>query len=202
MPTLRPLLLLLALLIAAPAAAQDAWVADEGLSSKLAKGVLLGDVILRPPKGYELQSDSKDEAGVRYSTVAWTGPRRPDLTAAVFQVSVVAPVTPEPGPSRAPTWAELENVVLSLLEGDERLHTGFQRGKLERGTVNGIRAVRARWDGIQKQSGMRIVGFAYVMDHGGMLFMLSGRDAKEHATGSNAIGEAAALSLRPDKPSK
>ncbi len=149
MPTFRHLLLLLALLIAAPAAAQDAWVADDGLSRKLAKGVLLGDAILRPPKGYELQSDSKEEAGIRTSTIAWTGPRRPDLTAAVFQVSVIAPATPEPSAPRAPTWSELENVVLSLLEGDERLHTGFAQKLL------GFHRV-PRWNGEEQRRFARL----------------------------------------------
>lgn len=194
------LLLLLALLALLPGAAlaQEAWTADEVMSRSLDQEVLLGDAALRPPRGYELESASEEKDGLRLSSVTWSGPRRADLTAAVFQVNVIAPLAgAEPS---VPTWASLENAVLQMTAGEKRIHSGFERSKLERGTINGVRFVRTRWSGVQLRSGNRIKGFTYCAEVGGLLFTLVARDTQPHDKQSAALAEAAVMSFRAEPP--
>jgi thiol-disulfide isomerase/thioredoxin len=138
-----------------PPNAQPRWQPGSNAFAQLGEEVAVGPYRVRPPKDYILEKLPAEAGGETYR---WKGPAPPDRAAPVFEVSL------SPAPPARDLEALLEKEVQAI-PAPRRL--GFSCGLAERGEVNGLIFVRARWsihERPQKWAGSGVIYLAFDRD--------------------------------------
>lgn len=162
------------------------WTPDRDLLSKLTEAVSILGFQVRPPKGYT----SVRQVEGRAQMFAWQGSVRSDGTAPSLMVGIM---TPPPG--EASTYT-LEELLDKFLAGIQRRRQHWTRTAAERGQVNGLPFVRARWSGTETTSQRKMHGFNYVALEGQTIIHISSQDVEPHHDAALAFAETAALTFK------
>lgn len=162
------------------------WKANAALLSKLGAEFTIDGYAIRPPRGYKMVSQ---KSGVMQANL-WKGDVRDNGTAPGLVLLVS---TPPPGEKKLPT---IEQALDMYLADIERNRKEWQRTKAERGTVNGLTFVRARWSGTDLQRGFPVNGFGYVFTDGKAYYTIGGQDIRPNGVTTLPLLEAAALTFR------
>ena len=94
------------------------------------------------------------------------------------------------------TESALESTLRTFQAGISRRRENFSLGTVERGMIDGLPFVRARWTGTEPTRKIPMAGVGYVGLHGGRVLYLTSQDAEPHLAEALALGEAAILSFR------
>ncbi len=162
------------------------WTGDPQWRGDLAAEVGLPTFRIRPPRGYTL-IEQPGPGGAR--AFAWKGATRADGTAPYVMVTIA---TAPPGETKMPT---LEAALDTFLDGVRRRRVDWLRTPGEVGQVNGLTFIRARWSGIEPNSGVRMHGFMYIAIDGRNIIQLSSQDVEPHHDRALRLAEASALTF-------
>jgi hypothetical protein len=142
---------------------------------------------VRPPKAY---SFSRPPGPPGFTGYAWAGALRGDKTAPQLLIGVV-PVPPAEAKAQSP-----ERFLEKMLEGVKRRRTNWTQTPPERGQVNGLTFVRARWSGTESAKGWKMHGFMYATQDGATFLQLSSQDVEPHHEHALKIAETAVLTFK------
>src|SRR5262245_40164808 len=133
------------------------WEPDATFLEQLGPIIDVVGYQVRPPRDYSFSPPPTTPPGVK--GFAWKGPLRQDQTAPQLMVGLT---------SRPPEEANasLEQYLDTLLEGVKRRRTNWTQTSPERGQVNGLTFVRARWSGTEPEKQWAMHGFMYVAKDG------------------------------------
>jgi peroxiredoxin len=148
-----------------PPNAPPRWQPGSTAFSQLADEVAVGAYRVRPPRGY-VPEKLPPEAG--RETYRWKGPAQPGGTVPVFEVSLA------PAPAEKKLEALLEKDV-EAGAGPRRL--GWSCSPAERGDVNELTFVRARWNTQEHPQKWTAAGVIYLGLDGDTLVRISSREA-------------------------
>jgi hypothetical protein len=175
------------------------WVSDQKLLAALDAASPLAEAPrfqIRPPKAVkeaELVVPASGRGMVTgFDSTHWVGVRREDNTAANLRMTVMVP------PSSAQLGAPIlspDTVMKQLLEVNQRRCHSVVQSNVEKGTVNGLTALRAHWSGDWIPSG-KAHGFVYVIEKDRTVIAAASTELEPHHATDLRIAEAAALTLR------
>jgi len=159
------------------------WTTDPAVLEKLAGYQDLDNYQIRPPLEYPLARTVAPKATI----FAWSGPLRPDQTAPMITIIVAKPMPAQKSP---------EQIMQDLLDGIKRRRQDWQQSTFERGLVNGLAFLRARWSGTEPSKGWNMHGLMYVAQDNDALIQISTEDVEPHDKEALRISEAAALTFK------
>jgi len=172
----------------AETAALPAWQPDKNLLGSLEAASPIGEYELRSPKGYERQRQQGPDSA---DAVAWVTPERKDGTRAYVMVGRVEMPAAEIGKYT------LEQLLDGFLKSVQRRRKkDWKRSKTERGTINGITFVRARWSGTAAGAKFKMHGFHYLTVVGDKVFQLSSQDVEPHHKKALPLAECSVLTFQ------
>lgn len=146
------------------------WSPEAALVKRLGTTSTAGQFQLRPPKGYSLQ---RSKAGDRPKASAWVSAPREDGTRSFIMLVIAEP------PAKEMSNYTPEQMLGEFLEGiQERSAKDWKRSPAERGTVNGLPFVRARWSGTSRDAPFRMRGVQYLTILEGKIITLSSQDVE------------------------
>jgi peroxiredoxin len=168
-----------------PAGAPPRWQPGSVALSQLDDEIAVGPYRVRPPKGYTWENPAPEPPG--RGTYRWEGPAPPGRAAPVFEVAFM------PAPGGKDLEAQLAKDV-EAVAGPRRL--GWSCSTAERGEVNGITFVRARWNVQEHPQKFAGAGVIYLGLDGDTLVRISCREIIP----SGGPLDAAPLTLRKAAP--
>jgi hypothetical protein len=143
---------------------------------------------MRVPKGYEfLPQPGNAPAGVK--AFGWAGARRADGTAP----SLTAMLAVLPAGEKK---ASLDEYMRKLLDGVKRRRTGWVETAVEKGQINGLTFLRARWSGTDTSTNMPMHGFMYAAMDKETYIGLSSQDIDPNHDQPLKLAEAAVLTFK------
>jgi hypothetical protein len=165
-----------------------AWTPEEAMLPQLSPATTLGLFKIRPPKGYSASSQTSPTGAEAFN---WVSAPRADGTRAYLMVVMLD----LPG-SEAKKMTP-DKMLGQFLIGISRTRgSDWKRTPTEKGVINGIPFVRARWSGSTPDGALMMHGFNYVCIVDGLVIQLSSQDiAPGHAEPLN-LAETAALTLQ------
>jgi hypothetical protein len=83
-----------------------------------------------------------------------------------------------------------------MLTAVQHRRAQWQRSAIERGRVGGLEFARARWSGIEPNTGREMNGFLYVAVAGRQIVQISSQDVAPYHAASLKLAEAAALTFQ------
>ncbi len=167
------------------------WHPDRGDLERLASPFELPGFEIRPPDGFRLIKSDLVPGG----TTLWTGPFRDDETYAHFMVIIT---TLSEKHSKRPLEVLLKEVMAPIQQRRQK----WTKTAPERGRVNGLTFVRARWRGVATSvarkglSGRQMHGFVYLAVDGQKAIQIMCQDVEPDHAESLRTCEAAALTIR------
>jgi len=173
---------------AGPPVESPRWVSDPALDNRLDPYQNVAGIRIRPPKGYALMKSEEKPGGAEM--FAWVGTRREDGTAPMIAVAVLLP----PPEDRTMLLTEFLN---GMLDGVARQKLNSKVAVAEFGKVDGVPFARARWEGTDRATMVRLRGFSYAAryDDGTYVHVMS-QDVDPGHEAELSLAEAAALTLR------
>ena len=169
-----------------PAGSASAWEPDKALLDQLEPYQDVDGYQIRVPKGYApLQSPAAPGA----KAFVWGGPRRPNGTfPSLTAMMLIAP----PG---AASLATMDPFLDLAMQGIKGLHRDWQETPREHGQVNGVTLLRARFQGVLNQNGLKVRGIYYAGRDGATFMMMASEDTEDQEQALR-LAEAAILTLR------
>jgi hypothetical protein len=167
--------------------AQQGWTSNPALTAKLAPVVRGYGFSVRPPKGWRYAGNV---ALASSRSLQWTSPPRKDGTRGSFSVQVV--IRPAGVARKQSAEASLDRLLNAERAGR------FARTPTQRGEINGVPFVRARWTRLAgtRRNARSTHGFSYVAERGSQLIWISASDVSPHYASTLKPAEAAALTLQ------
>jgi hypothetical protein len=162
------------------------WKPDKKIASGLGALVDLEEFQLNVPKQYQPVKQPGPEGSM---AVAWVGRKRSDGT----HPSIMVATTRLSSEQRS--HLSLENALDVFLAGIEKTRKDWNRTAAERGKVNGVTFVRARWSGTELTTEKMMHGFSYVTIDKGLLVQISSQDVEPYDKETLGLAEAAALTF-------
>jgi hypothetical protein len=143
---------------------------------------------IRVPKGYEFfPPPGNPPAGAK--AFGWAGARRADGTAPSLAAMVITLPSGEKKRS-------LDEFMRGLLDGVKRRRTGWTETAIERGQINGLTFLRARWSGADSTSNLPMHGFMYAALDNGTYISLSSQDIDPNYDQPLKLAEAAVMTFK------
>jgi hypothetical protein len=161
------------------------WTPDSAVLEKLDAYQDIDNYQFRPPKGYPSVSGKTLAPGSKI--FGWGGTLRPDQTAPMITVMVVKPMPVQKPP---------EQLMQDFLNGIKQRRQDWQQSTFERGSVNGLTFLRARWSGTEPTKRWKMHGLMYVAQDGTTLIEISTQDVEPNDKEALKISEAAALTFK------
>jgi hypothetical protein len=163
------------------------WSPDAALLEQLGPIADVDGYQVRPPQDYAFSPPPATPPGVK--GFGWKGTPREDRTAPQLIVGLT---------SRPPGEADvaLEQYLEEMLGGVQRRRTDWTQTPAERGQVNGLTFVRARWSGTDPERQQKMHGFMYVAKDGSTVIHISSQDVEPHHPDALRLAEAAALTFK------
>ena len=166
---------------------QSAWTPDKILAGKLDTTADVDDFQLRLPSAYQ----AKAITGPPGSLInAWVGPARSDGTRPSIVLTIQSVLDKDPSKNT------LEAALKIFLENAEKRAKNWTRTALEKGSVNGLSFIRARWRGVNPTTGRIMHGFNYVTIKDRKVIQISSQDLEPHNKEGLDLAEAAALTFK------
>jgi hypothetical protein len=163
------------------------WKPDATFLEQLEPIADVDEYQVRPPQGYSFSPPPATPPGVK--GFAWKGAQREDQTAPQLMIGLV---------SRPPEEVNVtvEQYLDNMLEGVKRRRTNWTQTSPERGQVNGLTFVRARWSGTEPERQSKMHGFMYVAKDGSTFIHISSQDLEPHHEQALMLAEIAALTFK------
>jgi hypothetical protein len=162
------------------------WNPEKVMLGRLAPATRAAGGRLRPPKGYALQQQR--EATREHA--AWLGPIRTDGTRP--SLLLLRMTSPPDEKARYTAVQALDRMLTAV----QRRRRRWQQSATERGRVGGLEFARARWSGIEPNTGREMKGFIYVAVAGRQIVQISSQDITPYHAASLRLAEAAALTFQ------
>jgi hypothetical protein len=166
----------------------EVWTVPADQQDKLADYVSFGKGYrIRPPKGYTQQTQSGPRGETAY---VWISQPRPDGLKSQVMVGIA---TPPPQEAKLLTpEADLQ----SMLNSFKKDLQDWSQTDTERGEINGMAFVRARWSGTRIMTGHKVHGFCYVTVQNQEFIKILSQDVEPGHEARLKLAEASALSFR------
>jgi len=140
---------------------------------------------IRPPKEYPRVPGQTLPPVTKI--FGWGGTLRPDQTAPMITVMVVKPI-----PVKKPPEQLMQDVLNSI----KQRRQDWQQSTFERGTINGLTFLRARWSGTEPNKRWKMHGLVYMALDGTTLIEISTQDVEPNDKEALQVSEAAALTFK------
>jgi hypothetical protein len=171
-----------------PKEGADGWQPAAALLDELAPAADVADYQVRPPKGFAKSADpDKPPKGIK-AMPFWFGAARADEPAPQLMVLVSA-VPAEMAPP-------LEEALSGQLALPKQQLERWSQTEPERGKVNGLDFLRARWSGTDPKTKAKTSGFTYVAQDGENSVTLSGQATGPDQENALKLAEAAVLTFK------
>jgi hypothetical protein len=164
----------------------SAWEPDRALLGQLAPEATFPDFRLRPPQGYQ---PARQTQGTNEGYL-WAGPPHPDGTRPVLIVGVHKPPSPQ---APMPT---LEQALQAGVDSVRQRRQQFSSMPPERGAINGLPFLRARFTGVEPRIGKRVTGAVYVSVDGRRIFQLNTQDVEPYHQATAPLRESSLLTFK------
>lgn len=162
------------------------WEPNKTLVDRLGAPVDVEEFQLRVPKQFQPTNQPGPDGS---NVIAWVGDERSDGTRPYVMVTTVKLN------SEQQSKLSLEQALDIFLTSIEKRRKDWNRTSAERGKVNGMTFVRARWSGMEITTEKKMRGFNYVTIDNGKLVQISSQDVEPHDKEALEIAEAAALTF-------
>jgi hypothetical protein len=162
-----------------------AWAPDPAMLEKLDEYQDVDGYQIRPPKGYP-QVPAKN-FGPASRIVGWGGTLRADQTAPMITVMVTKPM---------PVQKPHEQLMQDVLNSIKQRRQDWQQSPFERGTINGLAFLRARWSGTEPNKGWKMHGLVFTTLNDTTFVQISTQDVEPNDKEALKISEAAAFTFK------
>ena len=169
------------------AAESRTWEPNKALLNRLDSPQDIEEFQLNPPRNYTPHTRLGDYGS---KATAWAGPLRRDGTRPQVMVLTVTL------PAEEVKQYTLEQILYTFMERLSHRRQDWTRTSAEKGTINGLTFVRARWSGTDPNLGRKMHGFNYVTMVGDKVIQLSSQDVEPYAKESLDLAEASALTFK------
>lgn len=177
---------LLASAATARAADTPPWTPDDQVLPQLADASDEKFFTIRPPAGYQ-RTDQSGPVGARF--LAWWGGERADHTCGSLKILIV------PVPAGEDKFS-LSTQLDKFLKGVQAQRLTWSQSDIQTGNVNGTPFARAYWQGMDKQSGLKLAGFYYLAKSASNLIAISSQDLKDNQATDLHLAETSTLTFQ------
>jgi hypothetical protein len=167
--------------------AQAGWTPDKLLSDKLDTTADIDDFQLRVPSNYRPVTKEIMPGSMM---TAWVGTARADRTQPYVLVTIQTVLDGDMSKVSA------EGALNRFLEPAEKTSKNWTKTATEKGVINGLNFVRARWRGQDPATGKIRHGFSYVTVKDRKIIQISSQDLESYQKDGLGLAETAALTFK------